>query len=368
MKRVVFVIFQSTNKANGGVESINQILTRLDKIKPIIITQSNEGRTKEWISNNFEVLVWDLKLPKLLKIIVFNLKMFFLLVLKKHVVAVHCNDISAMVHSGLGSFLNLKKVIFNVRDVKTSAKEYGLKWKLASVLASKIVVLSEDMKHKFSSYTNTKSNKILSIYSIVNFKYFLPKGGNPPLVLKNHNTRHAIGVVAAIFSKKQQLKFLKRCSELILSRKDWVFYFIGDFDPVNNEYAKQCKFEVEQNNLNQYVKFTGFQDNMVDWYQSLDINLVVSEREGLARGMIESLSCGTPVISFDVPSAHEILTEYSCGIVVEQGNYESLFHELIKLLNDQSRMDAFSKNCINTTHSLFDEEKVIEGYQNLYIN
>jgi len=68
--------------------------------------------------------------------------------------------------------------------------------------------------------------------------------------------------------------------------------------------------------------------------------------------MIESLACGTPVVSFDVCSAREILVQYNCGRVVPQGDYAGLVRELATLARNTFLRNALGVHGSQTAREL----------------
>jgi glycosyltransferase involved in cell wall biosynthesis len=116
------------------------------------------------------------------------------------------------------------------------------------------------------------------------------------------------------------------------------------------------------------VTFYDYQNNMDSWYQASAVTLIPFQREGLSRGMIESLSYGTPVISFDVCSAKEILEgDAPCGIVVPQDNYEKMISALHDLIKNKEQYNCYSKNGILLSRNLFEKSKVIKVYEDAYL-
>lgn len=69
--------------------------------------------------------------------------------------------------------------------------------------------------------------------------------------------------------------------------------------------------------LSQKVVLTGAstQDELACWYSAADIFCLASRREGCPNVVIESLACGTPVVSFDVGGVRELVAEPGCGII-----------------------------------------------------
>ena len=171
-------------------------------------------------------------------------------------------------------------------------------------------------------------------------------------------------IPAVVRPLKRQLEFLQY---LQLNKKDipakWHFHFAGDLD-VNDEYCKAC-MEVAAT-LPELVTMHGYQANINQWYTSADITLIISEREGLCRGMIESISAGTPVISMEVTSAREILEARQCGFVVGQNDYPDLLARINDLINNPSLKSRFSENGMTTRKELFDKSVVIDVYEKAY--
>jgi len=82
--------------------------------------------------------------------------------------------------------------------------------------------------------------------------------------------------------------------------------------------------------------------------------------------MIESLACGTPVISFDVASAKEILEDHDCGRVVPQGDYDQLREEIVKLWQNGSLRKEMGQQGVEAARELFDPESIARQYRTLY--
>jgi len=82
--------------------------------------------------------------------------------------------------------------------------------------------------------------------------------------------------------------------------------------------------------------------------------------------MIESLACGTPVISSDVASAKEILEGYGCGRVVPQGAYEQLEEAIVELWQNDSLRKEMGERGAEVARELFDPETIAHQYQALY--
>src|ERR1051325_1784786 len=57
---VLFVVTQSGSRANGGVESITQVLERLRGVRPLVVTQTETGFNRRWRDAGASVSVWPM--------------------------------------------------------------------------------------------------------------------------------------------------------------------------------------------------------------------------------------------------------------------------------------------------------------------
>jgi glycosyltransferase involved in cell wall biosynthesis len=371
---VIFVVTQSGNRANGGVESITQVLENLRRVSPIVITQIETPATQRWRDAGCELHAWDFSKGGIQtrSALQTNVRMFRL-VRASGCRVVHCNDISALWHTAFGARLAGAKVILNVRNIKPAAQRYGWRWHLARKL-SRQLVLSREMQSEFGrrlGVDNGHRNEIEYIYSSVDSTAFSPIENSAREALRerlgiNEGT-FAIGCVAPFDPRKAQLEFIKEDGPLLKQLVPQAkIYFIGDFAPERNDYARRCLDAATELNLNESISFVGFTPEVIEWYRALDLVVVASRNEGLARCMIESLACGTPVVSFDVCSAREILEEHACGVVVPQGDYQKLVEAIAKLAEQDSLRGQLASSGVALSRQLFEPRRVVAQYEALY--
>ncbi len=385
---VIFVIFQTGNRANGGVESITQVIENLENIKPIIITQLETPFNQRWEKAGAEVKVWPIpysigdsllqgnylsKWQRFKSLLLTNYQMFKLVKTSKYRV-IHCNDPSAFWHTILGAKMAQASVIFNIRDVKPLNENYGFKWKIAFKISDRQLVLSREMGETLAkrlSISPKNIDKISYIYSIVDLKKMTPVNQEKRLEirqkLKIDSDKFAIGYIATFSPKKAQLDFIEKAGKnLKKSLPQAKIYFLGDFEPNNNKYAHSCQQATQKLNLENSISFIGYTNQISHWYQALDVIIVPTKNEGLARCSIESIACGTPVISFNVCSAKEILEENQCGIVVEMNDYQALVAKITMLASNRELSLMLGNNGAQIAKKLFEASKIVQEYKKIY--
>ena len=84
--------------------------------------------------------------------------------------------------------------------------------------------------------------------------------------------------------------------------------------------------------LKEHFIFGGFHDqpNMV--FNEGDISILTSISEGFPYTVLESMSCGRPVVSTDVGGVKDAIAD--CGIMCKPRDPQSLADGVIKLLKD----------------------------------
>ena len=93
------------------------------------------------------------------------------------------------------------------------------------------------------------------------------------------------------------------------------------------------------------VLFEGFQPNPYPWFKNALFFVLCSKFEGLPRVLIESLACGTPVISMDCKTGpREIIEHKKNGLLVPDGDFKKLREEIDRLYEDKMLLERLTAN------------------------
>ncbi|MFZ7942500.1 glycosyltransferase family 4 protein [Neobacillus sp. 19] len=100
---------------------------------------------------------------------------------------------------------------------------------------------------------------------------------------------------------------------------------------------------------------------LAEIYTSANIFVNPTLEDNFPTTNLESLACGTPVVSFNTGGSPESIND-TCGIVVEKGNID----ELIKVIEEQRLNNKFNlSDCVNRS-KLFDKNARYREYINVY--
>jgi glycosyltransferase involved in cell wall biosynthesis len=177
--------------------------------------------------------------------------------------------------------------------------------------------------------------------------------------VKNDREHFNIGTVTRITPIKDIFTFI-RSAKHVLEKHDATFYIVGGVE--DEEYFEECQGLVEELDLEEHVKFTGFQDSL-EWYPKFDVFALPSLSEGFPLTILESLSFGVPCVATGVGGVPEILGE---DYLVEKWDPEGLASKISWLLEnpeDRRRIGVEGRELVESKFSL---ERMISEYRKLY--
>ena len=364
-------------KANGGIESLLNILLGLRDVEVLIVTQHVLRDDRVQRAEHINTLIipsgnlgnkvrryWDiLRTNRLVYRIVGDFRPD----------AVHINDVQFLLR-GIGALLLWGKApVVNIRGTNPPGRPYGKHWKVLRH-CDKVVVLSKDMRRdmieRMPLAPSLLREKIRVIPSIVDFERFYPVVGNERLSLRGRldlpPQRKIVLMAARVCPRKQQLGFISELARQIdIVPEGPLFIFAGDFS-LDDDYCQQCYVAARPLLELDAIRFVGFKPNINDYMAAADLAVISSRAEGMARGMIEPLACGTPVVSFDVASAHEVLTEHHAGRVLPQGHFDRLIGEIMDLLGKPELRRTMAQNGQRMTRSTFHIDDIVKQYKHAY--
>jgi len=104
-------------------------------------------------------------------------------------------------------------------------------------------------------------------------------------------------------------------------------------------------------------------EELVMWYSASDIFINPTYQDNFPTTNIESLACGTPVITYNTGGSPEAVDDKK-GRVVEKGNAKGLF-EAIKKIEALNR-ETLAKNCRERALNKFNKNDRYQDYINLF--
>lgn len=241
-------------------------------------------------------------------------------------------------------------------DLGVKARNYSRK--LAARFADKIVVLSQRdvqiWKRKFPS----SENKLEVIYNINPFSGL---GNNDA---KKKASRCGLKRVVSAGRLTHQKGF-----DLLLQawakidhpvRDGWELVILGE-----GEDRESLEHAISSHSLDN-VFLPGQSDQIEDDFFASDIFVLPSRFEGFGLVVLEALSCGLPVVSFDCDAGPaEIVEDAVNGLIVPAGNVDELSVALASLMSSDEVREEMSK-ASHVSVSKFDDEEISKRWVKLF--
>jgi glycosyltransferase involved in cell wall biosynthesis len=99
---------------------------------------------------------------------------------------------------------------------------------------------------------------------------------------------------------------------------------VGGTHDLEAGYRREVEKQVARLGLEPHVTFAGFQPNVPDWMQAMDVVVHASYREPFGIVVIEAMALGKPVVAGSQGGPREILTHGLDGLLVAYGDSAAL--------------------------------------------
>lgn len=218
-----------------------------------------------------------------------------------------------------------------------------------------------------------KLAKVYVLPTTEDYAYYLSKGfpvfyvphlrPSLPYIKTNVGQKFVINIGRFTADKRQSL-LVRIWSRIISSNpdlNDWVLLLVGQ-----GELKKEIEGLINELELSKNVQIVPPQKNIQDLYTQASIFALTSSSEGFGMVLLEALSFGLPVISFDCPAGpKDIIEDGKDGFLIENDNitlYESKLREL--MLNDSFRQSISESNFIKG--QAWNDAKILDKWRGLF--
>lgn len=108
----------------------------------------------------------------------------------------------------------------------------------------------------------------------------------------------------------------------------------------SGEMENELKALVKSLEMERYVTFTGYSNEVTRWMYNSDIVSVPSISEGFGVVLLEAFNCSKLVVAFNVPACNELMEHRKTGMLIDPFNVSQLSASLVELFEDPSMANA----------------------------
>ncbi len=269
------------------------------------------------------------------------------------------------------------KIYWNIRhselDFKISKKSTifvsllcGL---FSSIVPNKVIYCSE----KSIKFHEKKHFYVKNKTALINNGYSDKLFFNSNLLRRNFRAKYKIKKTdivlgyAGRYAKQKNIYSLLRAFALVKKKYSNINLFMVGKNM--NEKNKELNSIVEENKISNKIFFLDEQKNLVQFYNGIDLLLLVSHSESFPNVVAESMLCSTPVLSSDAGCARQIIGKF--GFIIKKNDYLSIAENLKKtilVLKNRKKLNhlkAESRKKIQLNYSI---EKMSNEYFESWIN
>lgn len=105
--------------------------------------------------------------------------------------------------------------------------------------------------------------------------------------------------------------------------------------------------------------------SLITIYNAVDLFVIPSLQENLSNAIMESLSCGTPVVGFNIGGNSDMVSHKESGYLANPGDSIDLAKGIKWVLNS-SNYEKLCENCRKKVNEEFSSSKVVYKYISLY--
>jgi len=105
---------------------------------------------------------------------------------------------------------------------------------------------------------------------------------------------------------------------------------------------------------------------LAQYYSCLDVFLYTPIADNCPLTILEALSCGVPIVSFNTGGIPELVRDSVDGYLVGDKNVSQLVQLIEKLASHEELRAQYSKHCRDRAISTFDNKIIADQYENIY--
>jgi glycosyltransferase involved in cell wall biosynthesis len=170
-----------------------------------------------------------------------------------------------------------------------------------------------------------------------------------------------VGSVGRLSAQKNPVDFVRLAARLAPSHPSARFLYVGD-GPLRADVERR----IAEAGLGERVILAGLRRDVPDLLAATDVFVLTSLWEGLPRVIPQALSCGVPVVAYDVSGIREIVRDGVNGWAVPMGDVDGAAARLDELLRDSALRAAFAARAADGFDPAFSEDDMIRRLEDLY--
>lgn len=176
----------------------------------------------------------------------------------------------------------------------------------------------------------------------------------------------AVGIFGRIVAWKGQKEFIEAAA-LVAQHSDARFFIVGENTDGEASYYSEVLRAVEELGLEDRVIFTGYIENVYDYYAMMDVVIHASiQPEPFGRVVLEAMSQGTPVIASPHGGPSEFIAQGEDGFLVEPQDSASLGQRILQVIQNPQLGKKLGSTASEKVDRLFNKQAFAKRMELFY--
>jgi GalNAc-alpha-(1->4)-GalNAc-alpha-(1->3)-diNAcBac-PP-undecaprenol alpha-1,4-N-acetyl-D-galactosaminyltransferase len=257
--------------------------------------------------------------------------------------------------------VNVRAIMANDRSIpiiiseRSNPKRQRIEkvWKILRYLvyrkADKIVIQTDGIRNQLLKIPGTAKKLVILPNPIPDYSFQALESADTMIRKYNLEGRTLIGTMGSLVYPKGHDMLIEAFNK-INAEMDCRMVIIGEGD--QRSYLSEL---ISRYNLTEKVILM----------EKMKIFIFSSRYEGFPNALLEAMSLGLPVISFDCETGpREMITNYYNGILVETGNVDKLAVEILNLWKNRALQSKLSQNSKKVVQK-YSENIILKQWQDL---
>ncbi len=290
------------------------------------------------------------------------------LIRKESVDIVQVNG-SLNVQVALAAKLSGTKLVWYLNDILSPRLLKPVILPLFYTWPDRIVGAAEFVRHIFLG-NGRLAKRMTVLYPPIDTAMFRPLNASATVGCKERLGFKAddtvVGIVGNINPDKGYEYFFPAVKIVKDSVPHAKFLVVGRVLETQEKYWQCLSAMIADLQIKDSVIMAGFQSNISDVMNALDIFVLASVREAAPIVVMEAMACARPVVATRVGGVPELVTDGETGVLVPARDPEALAEAVIDLLNNLEKNLGMGAKGRSRVEEFFDLSTCIQKHEQLY--
>jgi glycosyltransferase involved in cell wall biosynthesis len=220
--------------------------------------------------------------------------------------------------------------IVRTRHVSTALNERAATRWLYARAAAHVVTTGEALRREVATRLHMPADRVTSVPTGIDLTRFVPGDAHAARRRLGLPQQQLLGCIATLRDWKGHDYLFEA---IALDRKGWngwAVIIVGD-----GPHRPKLEAHLAALGLGDTVRFVGHQDDVVPWFQAMDLVTLPSYgEEGVPQAIMQAMACAIPVVSTPVGAIPEAVDHELTGLLVAPRSADALALGLARLRDD----------------------------------